>query len=117
MAIEFKYYLRGSNIALLEKTADSREYNSPSTDISNGLMLEYSAMPTIPDDETDAIDLSEELCLAAVEYVKAKFAENEQQYDKRDFHMREFKRMVYQYQKNRFGGLRKMMPQNPFAMR
>lgn len=117
MAIDFRYYLRGANIALVEKTDTTGEYDSPTKTIANGLMLEYSAMPTVPDDETDTIDLSEELCLASVEYVKAKFAENEQQYDKRDFHMREFKRMVYQYQKNRFGGLRKMVPQAPYAMR
>jgi len=117
MAIDFKYYLRGANVALLEKTADSGEYNSPSKTIDDGLMLEYSAMPSIPDSEDDVIDLSEELCLAAVEYVKAKFAENISEYDKRQFHMNEFKRMVYQYQKNRFGGLRKVMPQAPFAMR
>ena len=117
MAIDFKYYLRGANVALLEKTTTTGKYDSPSTTIPDGLMLEFSAMPTIPTQESTDIDLSEELCLAAVEYVKAKFAENIEQYDKRQFHMNEFKRMVYQFQKNRFGGLRKVMPQAPFAVR
>jgi len=116
MAIDFKYYLRGANIALIEKDTETANYKSPAAAIENGLMLEYSAMPTVPDVETDAIDLSEELCLAAVEYLKAKFAENEQQYDKRNFHMQEFKRMVFTYQKNRFGGMRRIMDKAPYAI-
>jgi len=79
-------------------------------------MLEYSALPTVPDDETDTLDLAEELCLAAVEYLKAKFAENEQQYDKRNYHMNEFKRLVFTYQKNRFGGMRRVMDKAPYAI-
>jgi hypothetical protein len=116
MAIDFKYYLRGANIALIEKDTETANYKSPAAAIENGLMLEYSAMPTVPDDETDALDLTEELCLAAVEYLKAKFAENEQQYDKRNFHMKEFKRLVYTYQKNRFGGMRRVMDKAPYAI-
>jgi hypothetical protein len=79
-------------------------------------MLEYSALPSVPDSEDDDLDISEELAIAAVEYVKARFAENEANYDKRNFHMNEFKRLVYQYQKNRFGGMRRVMDQAPYAI-
>ena len=79
-------------------------------------MLEYSALPSVPDSEEDDIDLSEELAIAAVEYIKARFAENESNYEKRNFHMNEFKRLVYQYQKNRFGGMRRVIDQVPYAI-
>ena len=117
MAIDYQYYLRGSNIALVQKSKTTNEYVSPTTSITNGLMLEYSALPTIPDDENDPIDIAEELAMAAVEYVKAKFAENANQYDKRNFHMNEFKRIVYQHQRNRFGGIRRMVDKEPYAVR
>ena len=116
MAVDFKYYLRGGNLSIIEKDTATTIYKSPSADINNGLMLEYSALPTVPDSEDDEIDLTEELCLAAVEYVKARFAENEANYDKRNFHMNEFKRLVYQYQKNRFGGMRRVMDKAPYAI-
>ena len=116
MAIDFKYYLRGANIALVEKDTEDAIYKSPSEAITNGLMLEYSAMPTVPSVETDTLDITEELALAAVEYIRAKFAENEQNYDKRQFHMNEFKRLVFQYQKNRFGGMRRLMDKAPYSI-
>lgn len=116
MAIDFKYYLRGANIALIEKNTETGTYKSPSAAIADGLMLEYSALGTVPSVETDTIDLAEELCLAAVEYLKAKFAENAEQYDKRNYHMNEFKRLVFTYQKNRFGGMRRMMDKAPYAI-
>ena len=46
----------------------------------------------------------------------ARYAENEANYDKRNFHMNEFKRLVYQYQKNRFGGMRRVIDQVPYAI-
>jgi len=77
MAIDFKYYLRGANIAIIEKDTSTGKYKSPSALIANGLMLEYSALPSVPDSEDDDLDISEEVAVAAVEYVKARFAENE----------------------------------------
>ena len=117
MAIDFLYYLQGANIALVEKEDNTQQYKSPSATITNGLQLEYSKMPTSPTADSSTIDLSEELCLAVVDYLKAKFAENEQQYDKRNFHMAEFKRKVFQYQRNRFGGLRKVEQKEPYAIK
>ena len=70
MAIDFKYYLRGANIAIIEKDTSTGKYKSPSALIGNGLMLEYSALPSVPDSEDDDLDISEELAVAAVEYVK-----------------------------------------------
>ena len=116
MAIDFKYYLRGANIAIIQKDTATSKYKSPSALITNGLMLEYSALPTVPDSDDDSIDLAEELTIASVEYLKARFAENEQNYEKRNFHMNEFKRLVYQYQKNRFGGMRRVMDKAPYAI-
>ena len=116
MAIDFKYYLRGANLAIIEKDTTTGKYKSPSALITDGLMLEYSALPTVADSEDDNIDLSEELCLAAVEYLKAKFAENDGNPEKKNFHMNEFKRLVYQYQKNRFGGMRRVMDKAPYAI-
>jgi hypothetical protein len=114
---DFVYYLRGANIAILEREDTSEVYSSPKKDITDGLMFEYSSMPSVPDSEDDVIDMSDELCLAAVEYAKSRFAESVGEYEKRNFHMNEFRRRVYQYQRNRFGGIRKVMGQNPFAIR
>lgn len=114
---DFAYYLRGANIAILEREDTSEVYTSPKSNITNGLMFEYSAMPSVPDSEDDLLDMSDELSLAAVEYGKAKFSESMGDYEKRNFHMNEFRRRVYQYQRNRFGGIRKVMGQDPFVIR
>ena len=46
MAIDFKYYLRGSHIALVERSSTTNEYTSPTKNITDGLMLEYSKQPS-----------------------------------------------------------------------
>lgn len=116
MAKKYAYYLAGRNIAILNEDSNG-EYVSPDDTISNGIKMEYTSRPTAVDEESDSIDINEILALALVDYVKAKFAENEGDYKKKEYHLSEFKKKVYQYQNKIYGGSRLVMTTNPFAIR
>ena len=60
--------------------------------------------------EDDDVPVDPELSIALVDYVKAKFFEKDGDYEKSQFHMRQFKKRVFEFQKNRFGGPKIAMP-------
>ena len=74
-------------------------------------------MPTLPTSESSSVPVDPELAVALVDYVKAKFFEKDGDYDKRQFHMREFKKRVFEFQKNRFGGAKITMPLTGYAIK
>ena len=122
MERDYAYYLSGRNIAIVRENTEGF-YKSPDEAITNGIKMEYNAQPTAITSETDgsgnaiSIDCDEELAIALVDYVKAKFAENQNQYDKMAYHMAEFKKKVYRYQNKKFGGARIMIPVGSHAIR
>ena len=123
---EYGYYLHGRNLAIVVKNDDG-EYVTPDEGIASGIKLEYLAQPGVTDSsnnpqeqaskESDVLDINNQLALAIVDYVKAKFAESEQNYDKMQYHMREFKHRVQRYQNRRSGDGRVLITPNPYAIR
>ena len=114
---KYGYYIQGNNFAILEKDKTTGHYNSPSKAINNGIMVTFTKMPTSITLESQEVPVDPELAVALVDYVKAKFAEKDGQYDKREFHMREFKKRVFGFQKNRFGGAKISMPVTGYAIK
>jgi len=123
---DYGYYLHGRNLAIVVKN-DEGEYVTPDEGIASGIKLEYLAQPGVTDSdnnpqslaskESDALDINNQLALAVVDFVKAKFAESEQNYDKMQYHMREFKHRVQRYQNKRSGDGRVLITPSPYAIR
>ena len=113
---KYGYYVEGGNFAILEQDTNGH-LGSPIASITNGILIRFTKMPTLPTSEDSDIPVDPELALALVDYVKAKFFEKSNEYDKRSFHMREFKRKVFDYQKNRFGGVKIAQVLGSFAIK
>ena len=113
----YAYYVEGGNIGILEENINTGKFDSPTSDIANGLLIRFTKMPTAPASESADIPMDEGLALALVDYVKAKIFEQQGDYDKRQFHMREFKKRVMQHQKNRNGGAKIIIPTGVGAIR
>ena len=114
---KYAYYIQGGNFAIVEKSDTSGHYESPSKTIASGISVTFTKMPTLPTTEASTIPVDPELAVALVDYVKAKFFEKEGEYDKREFHMRQFKKRVFEFQKNRFGGAKIAMPLNGYSIK
>ena len=105
------------NIGILEQNQTTGKWDSPTSTITNGLLIRFTKLPTLPTSESSDIPMDEGLSLALVEYVKAKIFEQQGDYEKRQFHMREFKKKVMQYQKNKNGGAKIIIPTGVGAIR
>ena len=124
---DYGYYLHGRNLAIVVKDSTTGEFITPSKSITAGLKIEYLAQPGVTDEndvaqssasaESDILDINNQLALAIVDYVKSKFAESEQNYEKAMYHMREYKARVQRYQNKRSGDGRIAIPPNPYAIR
>ena len=126
----YAYYIRGSQLALVEHDSVSGagqtlgqpslddigpsgglQWKSPIATIADGLEIEYTYSPTNAIiDESDTIDLPEYLAKALVYYVKAKIAEDTLQMDAKEYFMREFRRIVEKYENSRIWGSRRIFP-------
>jgi len=113
----YAYYVEGGNIGILEENIDTGKWDSPTKSITNGILIRFTKIPTAPTDESSTIPVDEGLALALVDYVKAKIFEQQGDYEKRMFHMREFKKQVMQHQKNRNGGPKIIVPTGVGAIR
>ena len=113
----YGYYVEGSNIAILEENIETGEWDSVTSDIANGLLIRFTKVPDAPTSEASEIPMDESLALALVDYVKAKQFEQQGDYEKRQFHMREFLKKVMQHQKNRNGGAKIIIPTGVGAIR
>ena len=93
-----KFYLDGSGDTYIQESAD-------------GIMDFYSDdvhMLSL-DDENDEVDVSRYQANAIVNYVKARYAEDIGDLERKEYFMREFRMMVEKYDKGRAWGPRKMM--------
>jgi len=111
------YYISGREIAILKQSTTTLEYESPDEAVVGGFKVEYVTSPTVVTASSSTIDVDDELALAVVDYVKSKFAENQGEYDKAQYHMREFKNRVYKYKNRLVGGVRMIMTSSPYAIK
>tara|TARA_B110001454_G_scaffold176088_1_gene168095 strand:+ start:173 stop:544 length:372 start_codon:yes stop_codon:yes gene_type:complete len=113
----YGYYVEGGNIGILQEDTTTGKWDSTTVSITDGLLIRFTKMPVAPSTETGNLPVDDGLALALVDYVKAKIFEQQGDYEKRMFHMREFKKQVMQHQKNRNGGPKIIIPTGVGAIR
>jgi len=115
---KYAYFVRGRDLILIEWRADGSitkvnepQYQAPSTSITNGLMIEYTAIPDVSTlhNTNEDIPIPDQLALALVDYIKAQLLTQPDQLQVREIHMQNFKRKVLRYSNARVGGLRKVL--------
>ena len=131
---KYGYYIFGRNLGIVveDKTINNK-FISPDTAITlaadgtAGIKIRYLRSPGVIDSgdtpqssatkESDTLNVEYQLAMAIVDFVKAKFAENDKDYEKMQYHMNEFKRRVERFQNKRVSGSRMMIPPSPYAVR
>ena len=126
----YAYYIRGSQIALVEHDnvsgsgqtlgqpslddigpSGSLSWKSPVASITDGLEIEYAYSPSNSiADESDTIDLPEYLAKALVYYVKGKLAEDGGEIEQKEYNIREFRRILEKHESSKIKGPRVMIP-------
>ena len=118
---KYKYFIRGRQLMIVEMKLDNEiehgdepNYTAPTDTISNGLLLEYTAIPDTSEllNETDNIPLNDTLALALVDYCKAALIDKPENMQKREYLMARFKDRVAKYVRVRVGGLRQVKQRN-----
>ena len=122
MAYKYAYFIRGDQIALIEKADTVEDYTSPTKAVTNGLRFEFAKRPTITSDEagtsvqsgtvseSDYVQVDDYLANALVYYLKGRSAEDAGNMDIMMFCMREFRAMVGRYFAGRSYGKRQVFP-------
>lgn len=88
----FGYFIRGRQIVIVEykinpsSLTDEPGYTAPTETITNGLMLEYTAIDDLSEvlSEKDVLPVHDTLALAIVDYIKAQLVEDIKDYTKRN---------------------------------
>ena len=132
---EYAFYLDGNRLSIVERDyslADGLNYThtegdglglatgsgywkSPSTTISDGIQLEYTASPKAKDggeitDESDDVNITSYLSKALVYYVKARIAEDAMEIETKEYFMAQFRKMIEKNENARFTGYRHVVP-------
>ena len=132
---EYSYQIKANKLSLIEKdftTTDglnyvysgvsgdgitddipsgSSHYKSPIESITDGLEIEYATYSSISD-ESDDIPVASYLQKALVYYVKARVAEDLMDVEKKEYFMREFRKMVEKHENAKVAGPRIIMSGN-----
>ena len=94
-----------SSVAATYLVTDTK-YAGSETDTSFEEIPEIYYDISILEDESDTIDLPEYLSKALVYYVKAKIAEDGMDLDRKEYHMREFRRILEKHESSKIWGSR-----------
>ena len=128
MAYKYSYFIRGDQIALLEKADTAEDYTSPTKAVTNGLRFEDAKRPLITSDEagttvqsgtvseSDYVQVDDYLANALVYYLKGRASEDAGDLEGKLFNMLEFRAMVGRYFSGRSYGKRQVFP-GPSAIR
>ena len=122
MASKYAYYIRGNQIALVEKQDTDENYESPSKAVTNGLRFEYAKRHLITKDAAGAneetglaseishVQVDDYLAKAVVYFLKARAFEEMGEFDKKEYYMKEFRAIVGRYFTGRSYGKRQVFP-------
>jgi len=122
MAYKYAYFIRGKQLALLEKADTAEEYSSPTKAVTNGLRWEYVKRPLITSDEagttaqsgtvseSDYLQIDEYLANALAYYLRAREMEDMGDIEKKEYFMKEFRAMVRRHYSGRSYGKRQVFP-------
>ena len=129
---EYAYYIRGNQVAIIEKDytgiddglnytyttgsgidvpSGTSNYKSPLSAITDGLEIEYASFFSVSD-ESDEIPVASYLQKALVYYVKARIAEDVMDVERKEYFLREFRKMVEKHENAKTTGPRMIMPGN-----
>jgi hypothetical protein len=112
---KYGYFIRGRELVVIEWVdsviSNAPPYVAPSSTISDGLMLEYTAIDDLSEilTEKDILPVHDTLALAVVDYVKAQLVEDMRDYAKKEYFMTRFKNRIAKYTNARVGGLRRVL--------
>tara|TARA_R110000824_G_scaffold401430_1_gene612131 strand:+ start:3535 stop:3921 length:387 start_codon:yes stop_codon:yes gene_type:complete len=122
MAYKYAYFIRGKQLALLEKADTAEEYSSPTKAVTVGLKWEFIKRPLITSDaagtteqsstvsESDYLQIDDYLANALVYYLRARQMEDMGELEKKEYFMREFIAMVGRHYSGRSYGKRQVFP-------
>ena len=122
MAYKYAYFIRGKQLALLEKADAAEEYSSPTKAVTSGLKWEYIKRPLITSDsagdnvqsgtisESDYVQIDEYLANALVYYLRARQMEDRGELEQKEYFMKEFRAMVGRHYSGRSYGKRQVFP-------
>tara|TARA_R100001463_G_scaffold42549_1_gene89131 strand:+ start:191 stop:559 length:369 start_codon:yes stop_codon:yes gene_type:complete len=105
---KYAYYFRGRDVAIVENK--DGKWQSPQETVSDGLMFEYSKLPTTPTTETSELDMSETLANALIYYFKAMKSEEEQNIQEREYFYTMFIKWAHMDRENRVKAVRRVTP-------
>ncbi len=126
---DYRWYPEGRNIAILQRQQESiydpyysiREdvYKTPSNADTNAILLRYTLSVTAPTSETTDMDISRDLGMGIVHYVKAKMSEDKGDIKMYQWHYNRFLYYVNVHNRNVKGSPPSiaMPPQTPGAVR
>ena len=129
MASSYAYYLRGRQIALMEKVDDTEQYKSPSKAVTSGLRFEYSTKSLITSDEAgdieqtstitekDYVQVDDYLAKALVYYLKARLSEDRGEQKEYEWFMRQFRSIIGKYERGSSYGVRQVFPPNVLGIK
>ena len=131
---EYGYYLRGKDIAVIQKDYDldggqsltqpglndigrsgTGAWKSPKETITDGLEIEYTYVPQIVD-EASTIDIPHHLARALVYYMKARMAEDQNDFRASEVLMAKFRKLIEEHENTRIWGNRQIVS-GPNAIR
>ena len=122
MAAKYAYFIRGDEIAVVDKADTAEDYTSPSKAVTAGLKFEYVKRPLITSDsagdteqtgtvsEADYIQINEYLANALVYYLKARQAEDTGEIELKEYFMKQFRTMVRRQYAGQSYGKRQVFP-------
>ena len=123
---KFAYRKNGDNIALFERivsedTTDginyTEEWNTPDTDLTFGLLVEYSGTITSPTSETSDVDVSRMIALAIIDYVKYRMLEESGNEKRAMYYYGKFLNKIAREYTNKSGGIGMIMPRGAGVLR
>ena len=118
VADKYAYFIRGRQLVIIEyptnqevPVGDAPLYSAPTSSITDGLMLEYTAIPDTSGivNESSVIPLNDTLALALVDYIKATLIDSPEMLQQREYYMTRFKNRVAKYVTARVGGARRVI--------
>lgn len=117
---DYKYYIDGRKIAILQKLTDTSQnprilvdgdyYGNPQSADTSAIYLRYTVSQSAPTSENDELSVNANLAMAILHYVKARYAEESMNDIKANrYHMNEFYKYIARESNDRRGHIRTVM--------
>lgn len=125
---EYRYYIDGRKIAILQKLSDTSEnprilvdgdfFGNPQTSDSSAIYLRYTVSQSAPTSENDEVSVNANLAMGILHYVKGRYAEEvTKDMVASRYHMNEFYRYISRESSDRRGHPRTVMVNYEGAIR